>query len=322
MDWAQDRASRYNSPGRMGKRANGVGQAQVNVRRHLPELGGKGAAVRVFITGINGQLGRALMAALADHTVGGGDLPDWDMLDTAQVEESIRDFSPDVILHTAALTNVDYCAKNPTEALRINGGGAYNVALAARQVGAKLVAISSNEVFPGDADRPYTEYDARRAINPYGASKLAAERIVEHIAPDYQIVRTAWLYGPDGVNFIHKILERARNGQPLKVVTDEVGSPTYVNDLAEAIGKLIVLDRPGIYHLVNAGACSRHEFAVEIVRAAGLDVPVEPITSEAFERASTPPPYAPLDNVFGALAGVTLRTWQDAVGAYIEAYEK
>jgi dTDP-4-dehydrorhamnose reductase len=282
---------------------------------------GKGAGVRVFITGIKGQLGRALTAVLSEHTVTGGDLPDWDMLNAAQVEGSVQAFGPDVIIHTAALTNVDYCAKNPTEALRVNGGGAYNVALAARKLGVRLVAISSNEVFPGDADRPYFEYDSRRAINPYGASKLAAERIVERIAPNYQIVRTAWLYGPDGVNFIHKILERARSGQPLKVVTDEVSSPTYVVDLAEAIGRLIELDRPGIYHLVNAGACSRYDFAIEIVRAVGLDVPIAPITSEAFERASTPPPYAPLENVFGALAGVELRAWQEAVGAYIEAYE-
>lgn len=279
--------------------------------------------MRVFITGINGQLGRALKAALDDHhTVSGGDLPDWDMLDAGQVEESMRAFGPNVILHTAALTNVDYCAQHPNEALRINGGGAYNVALAARRLEARLVAISSNEVFPGDADRPYTEYDERRAINPYGASKLAAERIVERLVPDYQIVRTAWLYGPGGVNFIHKILERARSGQPLKVVTDEVGSPTYVKDLAEAIGKLMGIDRPGIYHLVNAGACSRYEFAVEIVRAAGLNVPIEPITSESFERASTPPAYAPLDNVFGALAGIEMRTWQEAVAAYIDEYEK
>lgn len=278
--------------------------------------------MRVFVTGINGQLGRALSGALSEHSVAGGDLPDWDMTDAAQVEATLGDFGPDLILHAAALTNVDYCAKNPGEAVRINGGGTYNVALAARRLGAKLVAISSNEVFPGDADRPYQEYDARRAINPYGYSKLAAERVVERIAPEYMIVRTAWLFGPGGVNFIHKILERARSGQPLKVVTDEVASPSYVADLTEAIVKLIDTDRPGIYHMTNAGACSRFDFAQAIIEAAGLDAPVEPITSDAFERASTPPPYAPLDNVFGALAGVELRPWQEAVAAYIRDYER
>lgn len=245
------------------------------------------------------------------------------MTDAAQVVESLRDFRPDVVIHAAALTGVDYCAEHPKEAVLINGVGTYNVALACREVGASLVAISTNEVFDGQAHRPYQEYDRRNPINPYGYSKYVAEQVVERIAPRYVIVRTAWLYAHSGTNFIHKIIARAREDQPLRVVTDEVGSPTYVVDLADALIHLIETDRPGIYHLTNVGACSRYEFAQEILRLVGLDsVPVEPITSDAFERASTPPPYAPLDNVFAAAAGVTMRPWEEALAEYIAQHEQ
>lgn len=277
--------------------------------------------MRIYITGHRGQLGTALQARLHDHTLQGVDLPDWDMTDLEQVLGSLRAFRPDVVIHSAALTAVDYCAEHPDEAVRVNGVGTYNVALACREVEALLVAISTNEVFDGRADRPYQEYDHRNPINPYGYSKYVAEQVVEHIAPRYMIVRTAWLYAPGGTNFIHKIVARAREGQPLRVVTDEVGSPTYVVDLADALARLIETGRPGIYHLTNTGSCSRYEFAGEILRLAGLgSVPVEPITSAEFSRPSTPPPYAPLDNVFAAAAGVTMRPWEDALAEYVASY--
>jgi dTDP-4-dehydrorhamnose reductase len=277
--------------------------------------------VRIFITGHRGQLGRALQAHLSDHTLEGGDLPEWDMTDAEATLESLRAFRPDVVIHAAALTAVDYCADHPLEAVHINGVGTYNVALACREVDALLVAISTNEVFDGQSDRPYQEYDRRNPVNPYGYSKFVAEQVVERFAPRYMIVRTAWLYAPGGTNFIHKIIARARSGGPLRVVTDEVGSPTYALDLADGLARLIATGRPGIYHLTNAGACSRYEFARAILRLAGIDMPVEPITSDAFERASTPPPYAPLVNVFAAAAGVVMRPWEEALADYIAAHE-
>ncbi len=277
--------------------------------------------LRIFITGHQGQLGRALQARLAGHTLAGGSLPEWDITDHAQVEGTIRGFAPEAVIHTAALTNVDYCAEHPDEAVRVNGVGTYHVALACRAAGARLVAISTNEVFDGRASRPYQEYDPRSPINPYGYSKMVGEQVVERYAPHYQIIRTAWLYAPDGANFIHKVLARVRAGELLRVVADEVGSPTYVADLADGVARLVEGAQPGIFHLTNAGACSRHEFAREIVRLAGLDVPVEPISSDAFERPSTPPPYAPLENVFAAALGVVLRPWQAALAAYMAEHE-
>jgi dTDP-4-dehydrorhamnose reductase len=184
-----------------------------------------------------------------------------------------------------------------------------------------MVAVSTNEVFDGTNGTPYQEYDVRQPANPYGYSKFVAEQVVDRFAPEYMIVRTSWLFAAGGTNFIHKIIERARSGGELKVVTDEVGSPTYASDLAQAIAQLVTLKRPGIYHLTNSGHCSRYEFAAEILKLAGLDAPVTPIRIQDFTRPSTPPPFAPLANVFAAAAGVTLRPWQDALRDYVEQFE-
>lgn len=279
--------------------------------------------MRIFITGHKGQLGKVLRARLVaeGHTILGGDLPEWEMTRADQVLESLRVFSPEIVIHAAALTDVDYCAGHPKEAVRVNGVGTYNVALACRELGALLVAISTNEVFDGSATRPYQEYDQRHPISPYGYSKFVAEQVVERFAPHYMIVRTSWLYASGGVNFIHKIIARARGAERLRVVTDEVSTPTNVVDLAAALMELIHTGRPGIYHLVNAGECSRYEFAREIVRLIGLNVPIEPIHLADFVRPSAPPPYAPLANVFGAAAGVELRPWQDALAEFIAQFE-
>ncbi len=278
--------------------------------------------MRIFITGYKGQLGRTLGDRLSGHTLAGGDLPEWDMTDATQVLGQLRAFNPEVVLHTAAMTAVDDCARDPRKAVHVNGVGTYNVAWVCRELGARLVVISTNEVFDGQASRPYQEYDPRRPINAYGYSKYVAEQVVERLLPNCAIVRTAWLYGPGGANFIHKILERARAYEPLRVVTDEVGSPTYVKDLADGLARLIGMDRPGVYHLTNVGECSRYEFARAGLELAGLGgVPVEPISSDAFDRPSTPPPYSPLDNVFAAAAGIEMRPWKEALAEYIETYE-
>ncbi len=279
--------------------------------------------MRIFITGHDGQLGRALQAALAGHDVQGASLPGWDMTDLGQVEAALGAFRPDWVIHTAALTDVDYCARHPAEAVQVNGVGTYHVALACRRAGARLLAISTNEVFDGRAGRPYQEYDQRNPPNPYGYSKYVAEQVVERYAPEYQIVRTSWLYAPGGSNFVHRILARAKAGEPLRVVTDEIGSPTLASDLAAAIAQLIGVDRPGVYHLVNEGMCSRYEFAQAALRLAGLGhLAIEPITSADFSRPSSPPPFSPLENIFAAAAGVRLRPWQEALAAYMVSQQE
>jgi dTDP-4-dehydrorhamnose reductase len=279
--------------------------------------------VRIFITGHRGQLGRALQAQLAarNSIVEGGDLPDWEMTNPSLVGTTLKAFRPDAVIHTAALTNVDYCAEHPAEAVRINGVGTHNVALACREVDTLLVAISTNEVFDGKSGQAYQEFDPRSPINPYGYSKFVAEEAVEKFAARYMIIRTAWLYAPGGANFVHKIIGKAQAGTPLSVVTDEISTPTNVSDLADAIVRLIETDRPGIYHLTNAGECSRYAFAQEILRLRGLDVPITPITLADFKRPSSPPPYAPLANVFAAAAGIEMRPWQQALADYMKEHE-
>jgi dTDP-4-dehydrorhamnose reductase len=280
--------------------------------------------MRVLITGHRGQLGTALQTELSDHDVTGFDLPEVDVTEREAVFAAVADAAPDAIIHCAAYTDVDGCAEDPALAYRVNGLGTQNVALAALAHGAEMVHISTNEVFAGDRTDGYEEWMPLNPINPYGRSKAAAEHHVRHILRRAYIVRTAWLFAPGGRNFIHAILERARGNGRLRVVVDEVGNPTYVNDLATAVAQLIETHQYGAYHFANAGACSRWEFANEIVRQAGLegDVVNTPILSGEFRRASTPPPYGALHNVNGAALGITLRPWQEALAAYLSEFDK
>jgi dTDP-4-dehydrorhamnose reductase len=265
-------------------------------------------------------LGKALMRRLGGDAAG-IDLPEFDITDPARVWAAFDQVRPELVIHAAALTNVDYCAENPAEALRVNAGGTHNLVLACQGHDVPLLYVSTNEVFDGQANVPYQEYDHPRPINPYGYSKYVGEQIVRQHLTRFYIARTAWLYAPEGTNFVHKIIARAREGGPLRVVTDEVGSPTYAEDLAEAIARLIQTGRYGTYHLVNEGTCSRYEFASEALEAAGLsDMHIEPITSDAFERPSTTPPYSPLGNVLGALVGLRLRPWQEAVAEFVQNF--
>lgn len=274
--------------------------------------------MRVFITGIRGQLGRVLAETLTGHQVSGVDLPECDIIERSQITIAISEAAPDVVIHCAAMTDVDGCARDPQAAYRANGLGTQNVALACQTNGAAMLYVSTNEVFDGSAERPYLEFDAPNPINPYGRSKLAGEWYTRHLLTRFYIARTAWLYAPGGRNFPHRIIQLADERGRLQVVTDEVGSPTYVADLAQAIVQLIRSEQYGIYHLVNAGSCSRFDFAREILRLTGRSaVPVEPTTLAAFQRDSTPPPYAPLANVAGAAIGVQLRPWQAALAEFL-----
>ena len=276
--------------------------------------------MRIFITGHKGQLGRALYAVLAEHTLTGCDLPELDITDREAIGAAVADFAPDVVIHAAAWTNVDGCARDPERAYRVNALGTQNVALACAEAGAAMVYISTNEVFDGEATEPYREWDPPHPINPYGRSKAAGEWFVRHLLTRFYIVRTAWLYAPGGRNFPHRIIQLADERGALRVVTDEVGNPTYAPDLAKAIAALIRTDAYGVYHLTNAGYCSRYDFAREILRVSGREhVPVEPITLAEFQRASTPPRFAPLANTAAAALGITLQPWQEALAEFLKS---
>ncbi|HUS93938.1 MAG TPA: dTDP-4-dehydrorhamnose reductase [Patescibacteria group bacterium] len=277
--------------------------------------------MRIIITGGLGQLGQALQSVLIEHDLAILDLPEVDITDFQVIEKAFSHIRPNLVIHCAALTDVDRCARQPELAYRVNGLGTQNVALACRTHGAEMVHISTNEVFAGDNPSGYEEWMPPHPINEYGRSKAFAEAHVQANLTNFYIVRTAWLYAPGGHNFIHAILERARKSGRLRVVTDEIGNPTYVKDLAVAISQLIITGRYGTYHLINEGSCSRWEFANEILKLAGLTaVTNEPILTKDFSRASIPPLYAALHNRVGSAQGITLRNWPEALAEYMAQY--
>jgi len=273
--------------------------------------------MRIVITGHKGQLGRALCRVFQHEELLGLDLPEHDITDAGAISQAICDFGPQVVIHPAALTNVDQCAQDPELALKVNGLGTHNVALACLRCDAALLTVSSNEVFDGKKGAPYYEYEPCNPINPYGRSKLAAEVYTQLHLTKFYIVRTAWMYAPDGKNFLHAILRGADKYGKLRVVCDEISSPTYAPDLAEAIAQLIRTEQYGIYHFTNEGVCSRYEFARHILDLAGRgDVPIEPIMSDQWPRASVPPLHCVIHNFAGAQLGIRLRHWHEALRAY------
>jgi dTDP-4-dehydrorhamnose reductase len=278
--------------------------------------------MRILVTGANGRLGSQLLQQLQAHahTVTGIDMATVDITDTGGVNRVFADIRPELVLHCAALTAVDYCAEHPDEALAINGFGTQNIALACQAHDAALLYISTNEVFEGKSYRDYQEYDLPNPMNPYGYSKWVGEQAVRDLVRKHYIVRTAWLFAHGGKNFIQTILRLAREGEPLKIVTNEVSSPTYTNDLAAAIIRLITTACFGIYHLANAGHASRYGFARQVLDLTGYcDTPIQPIALAEFQRPSRPPEYTSLRNVAAARLGITLRPWQEALVAFLGA---
>ncbi len=277
--------------------------------------------MRILVTGAKGKLGGALISLLKaqNNAVAGLDLDSVDITDREALRRKIASIQPELVIHCAALTAVDYCAEHPDQAINVNGLGTKYVALACQELDASLLYVSSNEVFDGETYKHYLEYDQPNPVNAYGYSKWMGEQAVRDLVKKHYIVRTSWLFAHGGKNFIHAILQRAREKHPIRVVTNEVSSPTYTSDLAEAIVQLIQTDCHGIYHLVNEGVASRYQFAREVLDQAGCTAtPIEPIASAEFSRASRPPQYAILRNFAAAQLGITLRPWQDAVAAFLD----
>lgn len=282
-----------------------------------------GATMRILITGGHGQLGSALADVLAaSHSL---DLPSSAELDIAAPDAcaSVVGRRPDLVIHSAAFTNVDACAREPERALRVNALGTRSVALACRQLDIPLVYISTNEVFNGRASRPYLEWDVTEPINQYAYSKWAGEQLVQQLAPAYWIVRVAWVFGGQR-NFVRTILRLARERGELSVVDDEIGNPTYAPDAAAAIGRLIEHPSYGVFHLTNEGYCSRWEFAREILSQAGMEhIAVRPVKLADWKRDSTPPAFAALRNFVAAeTLGIRLPPWQTALRSFLSLMEQ
>jgi dTDP-4-dehydrorhamnose reductase len=277
---------------------------------------------RILITGGRGMLGRDLCAVFsATHTCMPVGRAEADITDYPAIADLIRRESPSLVIHAAAYTDVDGCERDPDTAYRVNAMGTWNVAAAARSCGARLVAVSTDFVFDGETDRPYTEFDAPRPINHYGASKLAGEKWAARACHETYIVRTQWLYGVHGRNFPYTILRAAAAGRPLRVARDEIGTPTYTLDLARKIAEIVEQPLYGIYHVGNAGSCSRYELACEVLRQAGVrPVSLEPIPAAEWPSPTRRPAYSVLRHYALELMGRDdLRPWQDALGDFVDA---
>ncbi len=280
----------------------------------------------IAVTGAGGRLGHALRAASA-HPLIGWDLPEHDLDRPESVEPLLDRDRPRLVIHTAAMTLVDECARQPDLAMRRNGVATGVLAAACRARGVGLLVVSTNEVFSGDRQdgRGYAETDATAPRNPYGASKLAGEEAARAVFADFPglwIARTAWLYGPPGNDFPDKITaaaDRLPDGESLPVVADEFGSPTYTLDLARAILDLVSLTEGGTYHLVNTGGASRRSWAERVLAVRRPGRATRPISASEFTRASDPPPWGVLDTSRATAAGVRLRSWETALAEYLGA---
>jgi dTDP-4-dehydrorhamnose reductase len=271
--------------------------------------------MRILITGAGGQLGNALCEVFGYETVIPKDLPDFD-LGRPNVEEQIIESGPDLIIHAGAYTDVDGAEREPDLAMAVNAMGTEKVARAAVRLGARLMYISTDYVFDGEQRVPYREDDSPRPINRYGFSKWKGEQAVLASGAKALIIRTAWLYGSVGKNFVKSIMRVARIEPILKVVNDQSGCPTYVQDLAAAVASLAGKDVDGVIHVTNRGQCTWYEFAQAIVREMGFCCSVIPISTEQAGRLAKRPPYSVLSPDRLVSSGIELPEWNRALARF------
>lgn len=276
--------------------------------------------MRIAVSGADGQLGTSLQKEieLRGHECLPLTLPEFD-LENHPERTAFRD-EPDVLIHGAAMTNVDGCTDDPALAYRLNAHATEALAKTASRAGCRMIYVSSNEVFPGDGDGLCYEFDAVGSVNIYGRSKLAGEKLAANVCNRLSIARLAWVFGPGFVNFPSKMCELADKLGSLAIVSDEVANPTYAPDAAKAIVSLAEADQSGIFHLCNEGAVSRYDFAKEIFALTGRgNIDVKPILLKDFVRPSRPPKYTPMGNEMAAALGIRLRPWQEALQDWVDA---
>lgn len=279
---------------------------------------------RIMITGCNGQLGRAMNQEVIgnkDIFMINTDVEDLDITKIEDVIAYIEEEKPDYIINCAAHTAVDACETQEESAYRINAIGPRNLSIAANQVRATLVHISTDYVFSGDDNKRYNEFDQTNPQGVYGKTKLSGENFVKEFAQKYFILRTAWLYG-EGKNFVQTMLRLAKTNDTVRVVGDQFGTPTSTKELAQAIMELIKTREYGTYHATCEGECSWADFAKEIFKLAKLDVTVESITTEEYNAPTKRPAYSVLDNyMFSLTTDIKFANWQEALAEYIKEQE-
>ncbi len=283
--------------------------------------------MKVLITGANGQLGTDLCRALHDLEVIPLTHADIEITDIESIKEVFNKHKPDIVINTAAYVRVDDCETDEDKAFLVNALGVRNVAVVAQDIQAKLVHISTDYVFGGDDEPrtvPYTEFDIPVPLSIYGKSKLAGEDFVRHFCQRHFIIRTSGLFGVAGSsgkggNFVETILRLGKERDELRVVDDQLFSPTYTKDLARKIAQLINTEYYGIFHITNKDTCSWYEFTKEILSLAGLKTPVVPITSDQYPQKARRPYFSVLDNYHLRLLGMDdMRSWREALKDYMK----
>jgi dTDP-4-dehydrorhamnose reductase len=288
--------------------------------------------MKILITGAKGQLGKQITNILRNGQSEIGKLPkeyenveiigvDVDVLDITDinaVRSYLTDVKPEIIINCAAYTNVDACESNEDLAFKINALGPRNLAIISNEVNAKVVHVSTDYVFSGEGTVPFKEYDETIPVSVYGKTKLAGEKFVREIADKYYIIRTAWLYGYEGSNFVYTIIKAGKEKGYLTVVDDQRGNPTNAEDLAHHMLKVAVTEEYGTYHCTGTGECSWYDFASKIIEFSNIDCKVDPVTSNDYVRAAKRPSYSSLDNMMlRVTVGDEMRNWEDALKVFL-----
>lgn len=288
--------------------------------------------MKVLITGAKGQLGKQITNILRNGQSEIGKLPkeyenveiigvDVDVLDITDinaVRSYLTDVKPEIIINCAAYTNVDACESNEDLAFKINALGPRNLAIISNEVNAKVVHVSTDYVFSGEGTVPFKEYDETTPVSVYGKTKLAGEKFVREIADKYYIIRTAWLYGYEGSNFVYTIIKAGKEKGYLTVVDDQRGNPTNAEDLAHHMLKVAVTEEYGTYHCTGTGECSWYDFASKIIEFSNIECKVDPVTSNDYVRAAKRPFYSSLDNMMlRVTVGDEMRNWEDALKVFL-----
>ena len=282
--------------------------------------------MKVLIAGSRGMLGSALMAVFKNnpgaYETSGLDLPEIDITLPESCRRAIEKFNPDVVINAAAFTRVDDCETQNDLAMSVNGTGAGNLAAASSAAGALFIHYGTDYIFDGCKDEGYCEDDIPGPKSVYGKSKLLGEELVRRNSPEHMIIRISWLFGANGANFIRTIVDAARKGNPLRVVTDQRGSPAYAKDVAAQTMKMVESGCRGTYHVTNAGDCTWYDLAVQAVAWAKIpDILITPIASSEFPRPAPRPAYSILTDTRLTREGLPrLRSWQEAAREYVEQY--
>ncbi|MBN1662097.1 MAG: dTDP-4-dehydrorhamnose reductase [Deltaproteobacteria bacterium] len=277
--------------------------------------------MNILILGHKGMLGHDLMRQLSmGHDVTGKDIDDIDITSLSDCIHVVSDANPDCVINAAAFTNVDACEIEQEKSFAVNALGVKNIAEACREKNIRIVHFSTDYVFDGTKNKPYVEEDACNPINYYGYAKREGEIYLRTISNNYLLIRTSWLYGIHGRNFVQTIMEKGKTEKKLDVVDDQIGSPTYTKDLSAAVQLLIEGNHAGIFHCTNRGNCSWYDFAVKIIQTAQItDAAINPMKTDKLARPAMRPLYSVLSNrKLSDATGKIMRPWQIALADYID----